>query len=117
MSFRGKFRSRNNSNNYNSSYKNNYNDSTVTSNYNLNLDENEDIILDDTKLSLLKENKSIFDKLKNTRMRKVLKAINKAKFKKTMLESIIKADKNFENFTNEILTVLGFMKDNVVDIS
>ena len=72
------------------------------------LDEFEDIILSTTQLSSLKQNSSILQKIRNTKLRQIIKAINNAKFKKDILEKILKEDKNFRLFADEILHCLGF---------
>jgi hypothetical protein len=78
----------------------------------LNLDEDEDIILSEKQLSCLKSNKSITTKIKNKKLRKILKEIDTAKYKKRTLERYMKNDPDFKEFTTEILQTLGFIKNN-----
>ena len=82
-------------------------------NYNkpLNLDEDEDIILEKKDLDKLKENKKIMNMLKNKTLRKIIKEIDSAKYKKRTLERMINNDKNFKEFVQDILITLGFIKD------
>ena len=77
----------------------------------LNLDEDEDIILNEKQLSILKTNKSIMTKLKNKKLLKILKEIDSTKYKKRTLEKQIQIDPDFKIFTTEILTTLGFVKN------
>lgn len=98
----------NRKNNINDNYDNNKQYKKPDFNIYNYLDETEDVILSETQLSKLKEKSSIINKLKNTRLRKILKAINSSKFKKQMLEQIMKEDKHFTMFCDEILTALGF---------
>ena len=77
----------------------------------LNLDEDEDIILTKEELNKLKSNKKIMNMIKNKNLKKIIKEIDSAKFKKKTLEKIQKNDKNFLNFTLEILRCLGFLND------
>ena len=78
----------------------------------LNLDEDEDIILNEKQLSILKTNKSIMTKLKNKKLLKILKEIDSTKYKKRTLEKQMEIDPDFKIFTTEILTTLGFVKNN-----
>ena len=78
----------------------------------LNLDEDEDIILNEKKLNILKTNKSIMTKLKNKKLLKILKEIDSTKYKKRTLERQMEIDPDFKIFTTEILTTLGFVKNN-----
>ena len=78
----------------------------------LNLDEDEDIILNEKQLSILKSNKSIMTKLKNKKLLKILKEIDSTKYKKRTLEKQMEIDPDFKIFTTEILTTLGFVKNN-----
>ena len=77
----------------------------------LNLDEDEDIILNEKQLSILKTNKSIMTKLKNKKLLKILKEIDSTKYKKRTLERQMEKDPDFKIFTTEILTTLGFVKN------
>ena len=77
----------------------------------LNLDEDEDIILNEKQLSILKTNKSIMTKLKNKKLLKILKEIDSTKYKKRTLERQMEKDPDFKIFTTEILTTLGFIKN------
>jgi hypothetical protein len=49
--------------------------------------------------------------IKNKNLKKIIKEIDNAKFKKRTLEKIQKKDKNFLNFTLEILKTLGFLNE------
>ena len=84
----------------------------VNNNIPLNLDEDEDIILSEKQLSVLKSNKSIMTKLKNKKLQKILKEIDLKKYKKRTLEKKMKNDPDFKLFTTEILETLGFIKNN-----
>lgn len=83
----------------------------------LNLDENEDIILEENQLNKLLLNKSICKKLSNQKLRKIIKLINNAKFKSSLLSKTIKNDKEFKSFADEILIELGYKKGNIVEIN
>lgn len=87
-------------------------DNNQKNNQPLNLNEFEDIILDKSKLNVLRENKSIMTKLKNKKLQKIIKEIDSAKFKKKSLEKMM-SDKDFKEFTDEILLSLGYLKDNL----
>lgn len=78
----------------------------------LNLDEDEDIILSEDQLASLKNNKSIMTIIKNKKLRKILKEIDSAKYKKRTLEKYMMNDPDFKEFTTEILNSLGFIKNN-----
>ena len=78
----------------------------------LNLDEDEDIILSEKQLSVLKTNKSIMTKIKNKKLFKILKEIDSTKYKKRTLQKKMDNDPDFKEFTTEILTTLGFIKNN-----
>ena len=78
----------------------------------LNLDEDEDIILSEKKLSVLKSNKSIMTKIKNKKLIKILKEIDSAKYKKRTLGKYMENDPDFKEFTTEILQSLGFIQNN-----
>ena len=78
----------------------------------LNLDEDEDIILSEDQLASLKNNKSIMTKIKNKKLRKILKEIDSAKYKKRTLEKYMMNDPDFKEFTTEIVNSLGFIKNN-----
>ena len=78
----------------------------------LNLDEDEDIILSEKQLSVLKKNKSIMTKLKNKKLKNILKEIDSTKYKKRTLEKKMENDPDFKEFTTEILETLGFIKNN-----
>ena len=77
----------------------------------LNLDEDEDIILTEKDLACLKNNKSIMTKIKNKKLRKILKEIDTAKYKKRTLEKYMVNDPDFKEFTTDILKTLGFIKN------
>ena len=77
----------------------------------LNLDEDEDIILSEKELSVLKTNKSIMTKIKNKKLLKILKEIDSTKYKKRTLERKMESDTDFKEFTTEILKTLGFIKN------
>ena len=76
----------------------------------LNLDEDQDIILSRENLSILKTNDKIMNMLKNKRLRKIIIEIDSTKFKKKTLEKMLK-DSQFREFTDEILTTLGYLKN------
>ena len=78
----------------------------------LNLDEDEDIILSEKQLSVLKDNKSIMTKIKNQKLMKILKEIDSAKYKKRTLSKYMENDPDFKEFTTEILDSLGFIQNN-----
>ena len=91
--------------------KNNKIEDNLNSNKPLNLDEDEDIILEKKDLEKLKENKKIMNTLKNKTLRKIIREIDSAKYKKRTLERMINNDKNFKEFVQDILITLGFIKD------
>jgi hypothetical protein len=91
--------------------KNNKIEDNLNSNKPLNLDEDEDIILEKKDLEKLKENKKIMNMLKNNTLRKIIREIDSAKYKKRTLERMINNDKNFKEFVQDILITLGFIKD------
>ncbi len=91
--------------------KNNKIEDNLNSNKPLNLDEDEDIILEKKDLEKLKENKKIMNMLKNNTLRKIIREIDSAKYKKRTLERMINNDKNFKEFVQDILNTLGFIKD------
>ena len=91
--------------------KNNKIEDNLNSNKPLNLDEDEDVILTKDELNKLKNNKKIMNMIKNKNLKKIIKEIDNAKFKKRTLEKIQKKDKNFLNFTLEILKTLGFLNE------
>ena len=78
----------------------------------LYLDEYQDIIVDQTKLSGLKENNSIMTKLRNKKLQRIIKEIDSTKYKKKSLEKMM-GDKDFKDFVDEILISLGYLKDNL----
>ena len=92
--------------------KNNKIEDNLNSNKPLNLDEDEDIILEKKDLEKLKENKKIMNMLKNNTLRKIIREIDSAKYKKRTLERYIDKDPDFKEFTTEILETLGFIKNN-----
>ena len=51
------------------------------------------------------------NKLKNKKLKRIIKYIDGSKFKKRNLEKMLK-DVDFSNFTDEILKSLGYLKDN-----
>jgi len=71
----------------------------------------QDIIVEKSKLNLIRENKSIMNKLKNKKLQRIIKGIDSAKYKKKLLEKMMN-DKDFKDFTDEILITLGYLKDN-----
>ena len=91
--------------------KNNKIEDNLNSNKPLNLDEDEDIILEKKDLEKLKENKKIMNMLKNKTLRKIIREIDGAKYKKKILEKMENNDKNFKEFVQDILITLGFIKD------
>lgn len=85
------------------------------------LDETEDILLTDNELAILKQNTSITTKLKNTKLRKIIKTVVNSKYKRSLLEKILQEDKHFKFFCDEILGTLGFSTKinenfNIIDI-
>ena len=91
---------------------NKYEQIEANNNLPLNLDEDEDIILSEKQLSVLKKNKSIMTKLKNKKLKNILKEIDSTKYKKRTLEKKMENDPDFKIFTTEILETLGFIKNN-----
>ena len=91
--------------------KNNEIEENLNYNKPLNLDEDEDIILEKKDLEKLKDNKKIMNMLKNKTLRKIIREIDGAKYKKRTLERMINNDKNFKEFVQDILITLGFIKD------
>ncbi len=91
--------------------KNNEIEENLNYNKPLNLDEDEDIILEKKDLEKLKDNKKIMNMLKNNTLRKIIREIDSAKYKKRTLERMINNDKNFKEFVQDILITLGFIKD------
>ena len=51
-------------------------------------------------------------KIKNKNLQKIITHINSTKYKKKSLEKLIKEDSDFKEFINEILSTLGYLKDN-----
>ena len=82
----------------------------------LNLDEEEDIILEKKDLDKLKGNQKIINMLKNKSLRKIIREIDGAKYKKRTLERVMKNDKNFKEFIQDILYTLGFIKNGIFTI-
>lgn len=82
----------------------------------VDLDETEDVILDESDLEKLLTNTSITKKLKNKKLRRIIKLINASKFKNSLLDKTSKHDKHFKDFTEEILETLGIKKGKIVDI-
>ena len=82
----------------------------------LNLDEDEDIILSKDELSVLKSNNKIMTMLRNKNLKKIIKEIDSSKYKKRTLERM-QLDPDFKEFTAEILTTLGFIKDGVFTLN
>ena len=78
----------------------------------LNLDEEEDVILSKEQLSVLKQNDKIMTMLRNKNLKKIIKDIDSAKYRKSKLEKTMKINPHFKEFTTEILTTLGFIKNN-----
>lgn len=95
-----------------SKYQINENNETDKINKPLNLDEDEDVILLEKKLNVLKTNKNIMTKIKNEKLMKILRQIDSAKYKKRTLEKIMEGDPEFKEFTIEILETLGFIQNN-----
>ena len=50
--------------------------------------------------------------IKNKSLQKLIRHIDSTKYKKTFLEKML-IDKDFKEFTDEILFTLGFLKDGV----
>jgi len=51
------------------------------------------------------------NKLKNKKLKRIIRFIDGSKFKKKNLEKMMK-DNDFADFVNEILTTLNFLKSN-----
>ena len=96
--------------------KNNKIEENLNYNKPLNLDEEEDIILEKKDLDKLKENQKIINMLKNKSLRKIIREIDGAKYKKRTLERVMKNDKNFKEFIQDILYTLGFIKNGIFTI-
>lgn len=75
------------------------------------LNEDEDIILTKERLETLKGNTKITQMLKNKKLASIIKHIDSTKYKKKTLEKML-LDPEFRLFADEILTTLGFLKDN-----
>ena len=82
----------------------------------LNLDEDEDVILSNEELSVLKTNNKIMTMLRNKNLKKIIKEIDSSKYKKRTLEKM-QEDPDFKEFTTEILKSLGFIKNNIFTLS
>ena len=82
----------------------------------MNLDEEEDIILEKKDLDKLKGNQKIINMLKNKSLRKIIREIDGAKYKKRTLERVMKNDKNFKEFIQDILYTLGFIRNGIFTI-
>lgn len=52
------------------------------------------------------------NKLKNEKLRKIIREIDGTKYKKKTLEKML-LDKDFRDFADEILETLGYLKDNI----
>lgn len=76
----------------------------------LELDEHEDIIVPTERLEGIINNQSLRTKLKNTKLRKIIKFINSSKLKTTLLSKAIKNDAHLKDFVDEILEGLGYLK-------
>jgi hypothetical protein len=63
-------------------------------------------------LSKLRESNKIMTMIKNKSLQKIIRHIDSTKYKKTFLEKMF-TDKDFKEFTDEILIALGFLKDGV----
>jgi hypothetical protein len=50
--------------------------------------------------------------IKNNKLKKIIKHIDASKYKKKTLEKMME-DKEFKQFTDEILKTLGYLKDNI----
>lgn len=82
----------------------------------LSLDDGEDIILEEDQLNLLITNDKITSKLKNRKLKRIIKLINASKFKSSLLDKILKKDVHFREFADEILVCLGFKVDSTVNL-
>jgi len=51
------------------------------------------------------------NKLKNKKLKRIIKFIDASKYKKRNLEKMMK-DSDFTNFVDEILNTLGYLKEN-----
>jgi hypothetical protein len=63
-------------------------------------------------LANLEKDDKIMTKLRNNKLKKIIKSIDSARFKKKTLEKMMN-DSDFKEFTDEILKALGFLKDNM----
>ena len=50
--------------------------------------------------------------LRNKNLKKIIKDIDSAKYRKSKLERTMKTNPHFKEFTTEILKTLGFIKNN-----
>lgn len=76
----------------------------------LNLNEYEDVILSQNELIKLKQNEIIMTMLRNRKLKRIIKVIDQAQYKKKSLERM-QFDPEFNDFCAEILTTLGFVRD------
>lgn len=60
----------------------------------------------------LETNEKLMTLIKNNKLKKIIKHIDSSKYKKKTLEKMME-DKDFKDFTDEILTTLGYLKDNI----
>lgn len=81
----------------------------------LNLNEYEDIILSSNELAKLKQNEKIMTMLRNRKLKRIIKEIDQAKYKKKSLERM-QLDPDFKAFCEDILTTLGFLKNHLFNI-
>jgi hypothetical protein len=51
-------------------------------------------------------------KLRNNKLKRIIRSIDSTKFKKNTLEKMMAGDKDFREFCDEILRTLGYLKDN-----
>lgn len=82
----------------------------------LSLDEGEDIILETDQLDALLTSEKVTSKLKNKKLKRIIKLINSSKFKSSLLDKILKKDNHFREFADEILVSLGFKVDSTVNL-
>jgi hypothetical protein len=55
------------------------------------------------------------NKLKNEKLKKIIKNVDSTKYKKNTLEKLLK-DEDFRKFADEILETLGFMKNKTFSV-
>ncbi len=56
-------------------------------------------------------------KVKNNKLRKIIKLINSAKLKNTLLTKALFYDEHLKLFADEILEVLGFKEEGLINLN